>query len=62
MKLVNAETGERFTAELLKIDGETVKKGDDDGLQIGDAAMCFKPVGFIAQCFTDVGLPRALFG
>ncbi|WP_176883890.1 DoxX family protein [Nocardioides sp. YR527] len=30
-------------------------------IQIGDAAMCFKPVGFIAQCFTDVGLPRALW-
>jgi hypothetical protein len=23
--------------------------------------MCFKPVGFIARCFTDVGLPRALW-
>jgi hypothetical protein len=30
-------------------------------IQIGDAAMCFKPVGFIARCFTDVGLPRALW-
>ncbi|MBG6097082.1 DoxX family protein [Nocardioides luteus] len=29
--------------------------------QIGDAVMCFKPVGFIARCFTDVGLPRALW-
>jgi len=30
-------------------------------IQIGDAAMCFKPASFIAQCFTDVGLPRALW-
>ena len=30
-------------------------------IQIGDAAMCFKPVGFIAKCFADVGLPRALW-
>ncbi|EGD41779.1 FtsQ [Nocardioidaceae bacterium Broad-1] len=30
-------------------------------IQIGDAVMCFKPVGFIARCFTDVGLPRALW-
>lgn len=30
-------------------------------IQIGDAAMCFRPAGFIAQCFTDVGLPRALW-
>ncbi|MFD7072673.1 DoxX family protein [Nocardioides sp. NPDC059952] len=30
-------------------------------IQIGDAAMCFKPVGFIARCFTDVGLSRALW-
>jgi hypothetical protein len=30
-------------------------------IQIGDAAMCFKPVAFIARCFTDVGLPRALW-
>lgn len=30
-------------------------------IQLGDAAMCFKPVGFIARCFTDVGLPRALW-
>ncbi|MFI5623731.1 DoxX family protein [Nocardioides sp. NPDC051685] len=30
-------------------------------IQIGDAVMCFKPLGFIARCFTDVGLPRALW-
>ncbi|NYI76871.1 DoxX family protein [Nocardioides panzhihuensis] len=30
-------------------------------IQLGDAAMCAKPVGFIARCFTDVGLPRALW-
>ncbi|MEI7054368.1 DoxX family protein [Nocardioides sp. CCNWLW239] len=30
-------------------------------VQLGDAAMCFKPVDFIARCFTDVGLPRALW-
>ncbi|GGR69535.1 putative membrane protein YphA (DoxX/SURF4 family) [Nocardioides luteus] len=30
-------------------------------VQLGDAVMCFKPVDFIAKCFTDVGLPRALW-
>ena len=30
-------------------------------IQIGDAAMCFKPVSFITQCFTDVGMLRALW-
>ncbi len=30
-------------------------------IQLGDAAMCFEPVGFIARCFTDVRLPRALW-
>jgi DNA topoisomerase-1 len=35
--VLETDTGEQFTAELLKIDGETLKKGDGDGLQIGDA-------------------------
>jgi len=35
--ILETDTGERFTAELLKIDTETVKKGDDEGLQISDA-------------------------
>lgn len=30
-------------------------------VQLVDAVMCLKPVGFIARCFTDVGLPRALW-
>ncbi|MEU6137896.1 DoxX family protein [Nocardioides sp. NPDC047086] len=30
-------------------------------IQLVDAAMCFKPAAFIARCFTDVGLPRALW-
>ena len=30
-------------------------------IQLGDAAMCFEPVGLVARCFTDVGLPRALW-
>ena len=30
-------------------------------IQLGDAVMCFEPVGFIAKCFADVGLPRALW-
>jgi DNA topoisomerase-1 len=34
--VLETDTGERFTAELVKIDGETLKKGDDDGLQISD--------------------------
>lgn len=27
-------------------------------IQLGDAALCAKPVGFIAQCFDDVRFPR----
>jgi DNA topoisomerase I len=34
--VLETDTGERFTAELVKIDGETLKKGDDEGLQISD--------------------------
>ena len=27
-------------------------------ISAGDAVLCLKPVGFIAQCFTAVGFPR----
>jgi hypothetical protein len=27
-------------------------------ISAGDAVLCLKPAGFIAQCFTDVGFPR----
>ena len=30
-------------------------------VQLVDAALCLRPAGFIARCFTDVGLPRALW-
>ncbi|MGI8928030.1 MAG: type I DNA topoisomerase [Candidatus Limnocylindrales bacterium] len=35
---LETDTGEMFTAEVAKIDGETLKKGEETGLQIGDAA------------------------
>ncbi|MGH3457412.1 DoxX family protein [Aeromicrobium sp.] len=28
-------------------------------IQLGDAALCVKPVGFVRDCFDDVGFPRA---
>lgn len=27
-------------------------------VQLGDAVMCLKPVGFVRACLTDVGFPR----
>jgi DNA topoisomerase-1 len=36
--LLSTDRGETFSAELVRIDGETLKKGDDEGLQIGDEA------------------------
>lgn len=27
-------------------------------IQLGDAALCVRPVGFVAKCFKDVGWPR----
>ena len=33
---LSTNRGETFEAELVRIDGETLKKGDEDGLQIGD--------------------------
>lgn len=27
-------------------------------IQLADAALCFKPVGFIRDCLVDVGFPR----
>ena len=27
-------------------------------IQLADAALCWKPVGFIRDCLDDVGLPR----
>jgi DNA topoisomerase-1 len=34
--VLETDTGERFTAEVARIDGETLKKGEEEGLQIGD--------------------------
>ncbi len=33
---LSTDRGETFEAELVRIDGETLKKGEDEGLQIGD--------------------------
>lgn len=30
-------------------------------IQLGDAALCLKPVAFVAACFEDVGWPRRLW-
>ncbi len=30
-------------------------------IQLGDAALCAKPVGFIRACLTDVGFPPAFW-
>ena len=27
-------------------------------VQVGDAALCIRPVSFVARCFEDVGFPR----
>lgn len=27
-------------------------------VQLGDAALCLRPAGFVRDCLTDVGLPR----
>jgi len=27
-------------------------------VQVADAALCWKPVGFVADCLSDVGFPR----
>ena len=28
------------------------------GVQLGDAALCWKPIGFVRNCLTNVGFPR----